>query len=214
MCTLRNLIQSLALFAIVSGVAGAQTMSFEAYYPNRVQHELVFEYTTSAEGDAQWTYSGTLIRTPSAPETRNGQGYQTVTHTTQGLPSFYPRRWKTYHQETAQGLYSGQLNEAGELEAYLEFPAAAEPGEPWPAGSDFWGVQIATPVPRKTTAAGTFERCVRVERRRQDRPASQSLRQITTYCPDLGAVQSRMEHRTPVVRSVTEFKLTNIREAP
>ncbi|HSH43539.1 MAG TPA: hypothetical protein VK973_15570, partial [Arenicellales bacterium] len=107
---------------LLCGAAAAQSMSFEPYYPNRAEQTLVFRYTTSAEGAQQQTYSGTLTRSPAAPETLAGTTYQTVLHTTSGLPDFYPGRWKSYHRETAEGLYSGQLDDAGRLEQYLEFP--------------------------------------------------------------------------------------------
>ncbi|MDZ7839875.1 MAG: hypothetical protein U5R46_03505 [Gammaproteobacteria bacterium] len=191
-------------------VALAQSITFEEYYPNRVNEVLVFDYSTAAEGEQQQSYEGRLIRSPAAPETRGGQGYQTIEHVTEGLPEFFPRRWKSYHRESDNGLYSGQLNESGALDEYLEFPDSAEPGEPWDVMSAFWESQTVSLVPRVETAAGTFENCIRVERFREDASSAQKLTNTTTYCPGVSAVRSSIEHVSPAFRSVTEIRLVSI----
>jgi hypothetical protein len=196
---------------MLCNAAAAQSMSFEPYYPNRAEQTLVFDYTTSAEGAQQQTYSGTLTRSPAAPESRGGVTYQTVRHTTSGLPDYYPRRWKSYHRETAEGLYSGQLDDNGRLEQHLEFPASAEPGEEWNISSEFWDSQAFYLVPRAETEAGTFENCIRVERLREDAASGQTLTNTTTYCPGVSAVHSTVEHIAPEFRSVTEMRLKEIR---
>lgn len=200
------------LLALVLPTAAlAQSITFEEYYPNRVNEVLVFEYSTAAEGEQQQSYEGRLIRSPAAPETRSGQGYQTIEHVTEGLPDFFPRRWKSYHRESGNGLYSGQLNENGSLEEYLEFPESAEPGEPWDVMSAFWESQSVSLVPRVETPAGTFENCILVKRAREDSSSGQSLTNTTTYCPGVSAVHSSIEHVSPAFRSVTEIRLIEIR---
>lgn len=196
---------------LLPGVATAQSMTLEKYYPHRVNRVLVFEYATAAEGEQRQSYEGTLTRSVAGPETRDGVTYQTVEHTTRGLPDFYPRRWKTYHRETEEGLYSGQRNESGALEEYLELPASAEPGEPWDARSAFWERQTLTLVPRVETPAGTLENCIRVERFREEAASGQTLTNNTVYCPDLSAVRSTVEHVAPEFRSVTELSLIEVR---
>lgn len=200
-----------AISFMLCNAAAAQSISFESYYPNRAEQTLVFEYTTSAEGAQQQTYGGTLTRSPAAPETLGGVTYQTVEHTTSGLPDYYPRRWKSYHRETAEGLYSGQLDDTGRLEQYLELPASAEPGEQWDVASEFWDSQAIYLVPRAETGAGTFENCIRVERLREDAASGQTLTNTTTYCPGVSAVHSTVEHIAADFRSVTEMRLVEIR---
>jgi hypothetical protein len=200
-----------AIIALLPAVAAAQTISFERYYPHRVNQVLVFEYSAVAEGEKQQSLVGRLTRSPAAPETHGGLGYQTVEHVTEGLPEYYPRRWKSYHREAPEGLYSGELNEGGTLEEYLEFPAAAEPGESWDVESPFWETQTFVPVPRVETAAGTFEDCIRVERFREDASSGQALTNTTTYCPGVSAVHSSIEHVAPAFRSVSELRLLEIR---
>lgn len=200
----------LAIGVAIPTTTLAQSMTFEDYYPNRVNQVLVFEYSTAAEGETQQSFEGTLTRSPAAPETRDGRTYQTVENTTDGLPDFYPKRWKSYHRETADGLYSGQPNEAGEVEEYIEFPAAAEPGEPWEVASEFWESETFFLAPRVETAAGTFENCILVERVREDAPSGQSLTNATTYCPGVSAVHSIVEHIAPAFRSVKEIRLVEI----
>lgn len=201
----------LVLACLVPAAAAAQSTTFEDYYPTRVKQVLVFDYSLAAEGEKQRSYQGTLTRSPGAPETHDGVTYQVVEHTTRGLPDFYPARWKSYHRETEDGLYTGHLDDAGRIEEYLEFPASAEPGEPWATGSAFWEAQTFAPMPRVETAAGTFEHCIRVERFREDAPGDQTLSNTTTYCPGLGAVHGTVEHVSPMLRSVTEFRLVEIR---
>lgn len=201
----------LAIGVAIPATALAQSMTFEDYYPNRVNQVLVFEYSTAAEGETQQSFEGTLTRSPAAPETRDGRTYQTVENTTEGLPDFYPERWKSYHRETEDGLYSGQPNEAGEIEEYIEFPAAAAPGEPWEAASEFWETETFSLVPRVETAAGTFENCILVERIREDAWSGQAVTYTTTYCPGVSAVRSTMEHVAPAFRSVTEISLIEVR---
>lgn len=196
---------------LLPGAVMSQSITLEKYYPHRAERVLVFEYTTVAEGEQQQSYRGTLTRSPAGPETRDGVTYQTVAHTTRDLPDFYPRRWKTYHRETADGLYSGQLNDAGQMEEYLELPASAEPGEPWDAPSAFWESQTLSLVPRVETAAGTLENCIRVGRFREDAASGQTLANHTVYCPDVSAVRSTVEHVAPEFRSVTELELTEVR---
>lgn len=202
----------LAIGVILPAVAAAQSMSFQAYYPHRVNETLVFDYSTAAEGEMQRSYTGTLTRSPAGPETRNGVTYQTVEHVTEGLPDFYPKRWKTYHRVTEDGLYSGQLNDAGEIEEYLEFPVSAEPGETWSSQSAFWGSESFARVPRVETEAGTFADCIRVERVRRDEASGQRLTNTATYCPGLSAVRSSVEHVAPSVRSVTELNLIEVQD--
>lgn len=200
----------LAIGVAIPAAGLAQSMTFEKYYPNRVNQVLVFEYSTAAEGETQQSFEGKLTRSPAAPETRNGRTYQTVENTTEGLPDFYPKRWKSYHRETGDGLYSGQPNEAGEIEEYIEFPAAAEPGEQWEAAPDFWETETFSLIPRVETAAGTFENCILVERLREDAPSGQTLTNTTTYCPGVSAVRSTIEHVAPALRSVTEIRLVEV----
>lgn len=201
----------LAFGILVPVSAMAQSTTFESYYPNRVKQTLVFDYSLVAEGEEQRSYEGTLTRSPAPRETRGGVGFQVVEHTTKGLPDFYPKRWKSYHRETDDGLYSGHLDETGRIEEYLELPASAEPGEPWEPGSAFWESETFAPMPRVETAAGTYENCIRVQRFREDKPGSQTLTNITTYCPGVSAVHSTVEHVSPALRSVTEFRLVEIR---
>lgn len=193
-----------------AGAAGAQSLTFEHYYPNRVEETLVFDYATSAEGTAQWTYAGTMTRSPAGSETHNALTYQTLIHATEGLPDFYPKEWKTYHRETGEGLYTGQMNDQGALEEYLEFPITAESGERWTAQSEFWESETAVVLPETETAIGIFEQCIRVERVRHDHPSGQTLTNSTTYCPGVSAVYSIVEHRTEEFRSVTEIELVEI----
>lgn len=206
---IRRLLPAIGL--LLPGAAMPQTISLEQYYPNRVNQVLVFEYATAAEGEQQQSYEGTLTRSPAGPETRGGVTYETVEHATRGLPEFYPRRWKSYHRETEDGLYTGELNDAGEVEEYLELPASAEPGEPWAARSAFWESQTLAVVPRVETSAGTMENCIRVERFREDAASGQTLANNTIYCPGVSAVRSTVEHVAPEFRSVTEFNLLEIR---
>lgn len=201
----------LLLLLLPPWAAMAQSITLEKYYPHRVNRVLVFEYTTAAEGEQRQSYEGTLTRSVAGPETRDGVTYQTVEHTTRGLPDFYPRRWKTYHRETEDGLYSGQLNESGALEEYLELPASARPGEPWDARSLFWERQTLSLVPRVETPAGTLENCIRVERFREEASSRQTLTNNTIYCPGLSAVRSTVEHVAPKIRSVTELSLIEVR---
>lgn len=206
----RDLLLAISLLVPAAGMA--QSMSFERYYPNRVNQALVFEYSAVAEGERQQSYEGSLTRAPAGRETRDGATYDTVEHTTEGLPEFYPRRWKTYHRESEDGLYSGQLNESGRVEEYLEFPASAEPGESWGNQSAFWQSESFALVPRVETGAGTFENCIRVERFREDQPSGQKLTNTTTYCPGVSAVHSTVEHVAREFRSVTELSLVEVRD--
>lgn len=206
---IHHLLVAIGLAVPAAGLA--QSMTFEEYYPHRVNQVLVFEYSAAAEGESQQSFEGTLTRSPAAPETRDGVTYQTVENTTEGLPDFYPKRWKSYHRETGDGLYSGRPNDAGEIEEYIEFPAEAEPGEPWEVASQFWETQILSLVPRVETAAGTFEDCILVERTREDAASGQALNNTTTYCPGVSAVRSIIEHVAPAFRSVTAINLIEVR---
>lgn len=194
--------------------AAAQTMTFETYYPNRVDKVLIFDYSSTADGVSKWSYQGTLTRLPSDPDTRDNRTYETVIHATQGLPDFFPKEWQTFHRETDRGLYTGQLGQDGQMEEHLEFPIEAEAGKPWPGGSDFWETETATPVAKVDTAAGSFEGCVRVERYRQDEgegAATRILTNATTYCPDIGSVHDVVELHLPDFHSITELKLKEIK---
>jgi len=206
------LFRCLLTAALVLTPVAARAMTFEAYYPQRANKTLVFEYSSAGEGTTKQLFKGTLTRSPAGPETRGGIAYQTVEHVTSGLPEFFPKRWKTYHRATDNGLYSGQLNDSGEVEAYLEFPVSAEPGKPWPVESAFWDTESFSLVPRVETPAGTFENCIRVERSREDPASGQTLTNNTTYCSGVSAVHSMVEHRAQDFRSVTEMRLVEIRD--
>lgn len=202
---------AVVLLCCVATKSLAQTLTFESYYPNRVEKTLVFDYSSTGEGSAEWSYQGTLIRIPSDPTTRNETTYQTITHTTRGLPEPFPQIWQTYHRETKEGLYTGQLREDGQLEEYLEFPLHAQAGEPWVANSEFWDEETPTPVLEVETNGGTFEDCVRVDRFRKDPAKDQTLTNSTTYCPNVGSVHDVLELRLPNFHSITEMKLKEIR---
>lgn len=189
----------------------AQTLTFESYYPNRVEKTLVFDYSSTGRGATDWSYQGTLSRTPSDPATRESTTYQTITHVTEGLPEFFPREWQTFHRETKDGLYTGQLAQDGQMEEHLEFPLEAQTGEPWRSPSEFWDTEIPTPVPIVKTDAGTFENCIRVDRYRRDSPKDQTVTNATTYCPGVGSVHDVVELLLPGFQSINELKLKEIR---
>jgi hypothetical protein len=199
-----------ATLLCIAITAFAQTLTFESYYPHRAEKTLIFDYSSIGEGAVDWTYRGTLTRTPSDPATRQDTAYQTITHTTEGLPEFFPKEWQTLHRETKDGLYTGQLGQDGQMEEHLEFPVRAQAGEAWSTPSEFWDTETPRPVARVETDAGTFENCVRVDRYRKDPAQDQTLTNATTYCPDVGPVHDVVELRLPNFHSITELKLKGI----
>lgn len=200
----------LAFLCCIAATVHAQTLTFEPYYPNRVERTLVFNYSSTGRGATDWSYQGTLSRTTSDPATRDSTIYQTITHVTEGLPEFFPQEWQTFHRETKDGLYTGQLAQDGQMEEHLEFPLEAQAGEPWRTPSEFWDTEIPTPVAKVETDAGAFENCLRVDRYRRDSPNDQTMTNATTYCPGLGSVHDVVELLLPGFQSITELKLKEI----
>lgn len=201
----------------VTVFAFAQSLTFEAYYPNRVEATLVYDYSSNSTGLAKWSYRGTMTKIPSASELINGQEFQVVIQKTHDLPDHFPKEWKAYYRETSDGLYIGQLSSDGRLDETLEFPIAANPDEPWKSKSSFWLQELPELLPIVDTALGKLENCLQVTRTKDIDIPKSTLRDVSVYCPGIGLVHSIIENiapkteSTPEFRSTTEIKLIEVK---
>ncbi len=201
----RTICGSLALIA--STTVGAQVVDvFD--YAEPEDGVKTFAYSSRASGQQSWDIAGHLVEAPAAPEEVAGRLYRVRLQTAQGLPDYFPGESRIYYREDDSGIYSAYHESEEVFSEFLQLPADIGPGSSWGEEGGFWQTESLDRIGVAETAAGTFDECLYVVRRRDD--GEQSMESESIYCPGIGGVGSTTTNTFGEFRSVTETRLIGL----